>query len=159
MKSKKTLTSSMEDYLEAIALLKKSKGIARVRDIGRLLGVKTPSVTGALAVLADNGLIIHERYGYVELTAQGRIFARNIQARHDMLVRFLTKVLNIEYDTARKDACKMEHSISEETFDKLTKFIDFIEGSHRNDQSVWLKEFNCYLKDYSKRKTKIVKRK
>ncbi|MFC1675062.1 metal-dependent transcriptional regulator [Candidatus Omnitrophota bacterium] len=122
--SVRRLSSSMEDYLEAVALLKKDKGVARVRDISRLLQVKTPSVSGALSSLSKKGLLIHERYGYVNLTPRGERLADDIQRRHGMLIRFLTEVLGIDRATATKDACRMEHSISPQTFRKFTKFME-----------------------------------
>ena len=91
MKRRRKISSNMEDYLEAIALLGKQKGVARVRDISRLMGVATPSVTDALSILSKNGLIIHERYGYVDLTPEGEKLARDVQKRHNMLIKFLTE--------------------------------------------------------------------
>ncbi|MFH1655073.1 MAG: metal-dependent transcriptional regulator [Candidatus Omnitrophota bacterium] len=120
----KDLSSNMEDYLEAIALLKKDKGVARVKDISRLMHVKIPSATGALNVLSKNGLVVHERYSYVDLTSEGQTIAKKIQRRHDMLIKFLTEILNIDSKIAQEDACRMEHSISPQTFEKLARFIE-----------------------------------
>ncbi|WP_424244159.1 DtxR family Mn-dependent transcriptional regulator [Elusimicrobium posterum] len=117
------LTSNMEDYLEAISIASKQHGVARVKDIRDLMNVKTPSVTGALNVLAKMGLVVHERYGYVELTPKGTAAAEEIKKRHVMLTKFLVDVLGVSQETADIDACKMEHTISKETFDKLTKFL------------------------------------
>ena len=123
IKAQGRLSQSMEDYLEAIALIKKQKGVARVKDIGRLMHVKTPSVTGAVNILSKEGLVVHERYGYVDLTPSGERLAHNIQKKHDTLIKFLTKILKIDPEIAAGDACKIEHSISQQTFEKLTKFI------------------------------------
>ncbi|MCP4652029.1 MAG: metal-dependent transcriptional regulator [Candidatus Omnitrophica bacterium] len=122
MKEKK-ITSSMEDYLEVIALLSEQKGVVRVKDISRLMRVKTPSVSGALAILSSNGLVVHERYGYVELTLQGQKLAKSVKCRHDMLIKFLNEILGVDFETASEDACRMEHTISPQTFNKLTEFI------------------------------------
>lgn len=127
MNKSKDLTPSMEDYLEAVAFLKKEKRVARVRDISRRLRVKTPSVSGALAALVQRRLVVHERYGYVELTAQGGRIARRVQGRHDMLVKFLTGILNIDRNIAEDDACRMEHAISPQTVERLTKFLHTME--------------------------------
>ena len=124
MNKRKKLSSNMEDYLEAIAVLEKKKGVARVRDIGQFMGVSTPSVTEALNILSKKGLILHERYGYVDLTSEGEKLAQSIQKRHNMLIKFLSEILNIDSKTAAEDACKMEHSISPQTFEKLNKFIE-----------------------------------
>ena len=143
---KKKLTSTMEDYLEAIAALKKQNDIARVRDIGRILSVKSSSVNAALRTLSKKGLIQHEKYGYVNLTVAGEKIARNIQGRHDLLLKFLTEILNINDKEALEDACKMEHAISPKTFDRLTKFIRFVKTGLDGGRPQWLKSFRHYLK-------------
>jgi len=127
-RSYRRITSSMEDYLEAIAVLKKEKGVVRVKDISRRMHVRTPSVTGALENLSRRGLVIHERYGYVALTPDGAKLALAVKQRHDILVKFLSEILEIDPDIARQDACKIEHSISPETYEKLSGFIKSMEG-------------------------------
>jgi len=152
--AKNKLSSNMEDYLETIAILKKEKSVARVRDISRLMNVKTPSVTQALTTLSDIGLIVHERYGYVDLTKEGEKVAQNVKKRHDMLIKFLNKVLKVDKAIARRDACQMEHAISQQTFEKLTKFIEFVENSPRGDRPTWLQHFDHYFKTGSRIKCK-----
>jgi DtxR family Mn-dependent transcriptional regulator len=142
----KKLTSAMEDYLEVIAALKKQNDIARVRDISRMLSVRSSSVNAALKTLSKRGLVQHEKYGYVNLTVAGGKIARNVQGRHDLLLKFLTEVLNINDKEALKDACKMEHAISPKTFDRLTKFIRFVEAGLDGGMPQWLKSFRHYLK-------------
>jgi len=119
----RTLTASMEDYLEAISLADKQYGVARVKDIRDIMHVKTPSVTGALNCLVRRGYAVHERYGYVELTTSGRKAAEDIKKRHSVISRFLTETLGVSEAAADIDACKMEHAISKETFAKLIKFV------------------------------------
>ncbi len=155
MKKDKKLSSNMEDYLEAIALLKKEKGIARVRDISRLLNVEASSVNSALNNLSESGFVIHERYGYVELTSEGEKLAESIQKKHEILLKFLTEVLNIDPRIATEDACKMEHSISPQTFKKLTKFIEFIETCPDGDRPDWLKSFDHYFKTGKRLRCKV----
>jgi DtxR family Mn-dependent transcriptional regulator len=113
----------MEDYLEAIALLKKERGAAKVADIARRMNVKNPSVNAAVRSLARRELVVHERYGLVHLTARGRAIAERVVRRHEMLVRFLTEVLGVREDAAREDACKMEHVLGDQTFDRLRVFM------------------------------------
>jgi len=151
----KKLSSNMEDYLEAIALLKKDKGAARVKDISRLINVKKPSVTGALKTLSKMGLIVHERYGYVDLTSKGKGLAQGVQRRHDMLINFLSKILNIEPKIAAEDACKMEHVVSPQTFKRLTKFIEFVETSPDGKRPIWLRGFDYYFRTGKRRRCKI----
>ena len=149
------LSSSMEDYLEAIGFLKKEKGIARVRDVSHLLKVKTPSVAVALNKLSKRGLIVHERYGYIELTPEGEQLAQNILGRHNTLNRFLNEILDIDSKIAAEDACKMEHSISPQTFEKLTKFIEFVETCPEHGRPDWLKSFAHFFKTGKRPKCKI----
>jgi len=119
----KKLTESLENYLETIGMLVRKNKIARVKDISKELNVKNSSVNIALNVLADKGLIIHEKYGYVELTKEGQKIADDIQHKEDILLRFFTEILGVDKDIALKDACRMEHTISDETLAKLIFFI------------------------------------
>ena len=141
----------MEDYLEAIAVLRKKNGVARVRDISRMLDVKAPSVTSALVNLSEKGLVEHERYGYVELTREGRKAARDVLRRHNVLLGFLTEILSIDPKTALEDACKMEHSVSPKTLEKLEKFIEFVEHGSYQGKPEWLKGFDHYFKTGKRR--------
>ena len=124
---KKHITSSMEDYLEAIAGLKRKNSQVRVSDISKELSVKKSSVNAALGSLARKGYVSHERYGAIDLTDKGLKTAKAIQSRHDLLFRFLSEILKIDVKTAQKDACRMEHGISSQTIDKLLKFVDQVE--------------------------------
>lgn len=119
----KHLSSNMEDYLEAISLAADENGLTRVTDVRDLLGVKTPSVTGALRVLAAGGYVKHEPYQGVMLTAKGRRAAEDVFKRHTILSNFLTDVLGVSPKTANIDACKMEHTVSKETLEKLHDFL------------------------------------
>jgi len=152
---KKKLSSTMEDYLEAIATLKKQNDVARVRDIGNLLDVKSSSVNAALRTLSKKGLVRHEKYGYVNLTTAGEEIARNVQGKHDLLLKFLTEILSINNDEALQDACKMEHAISLKTFSRLTKFIRFVETGLDGGRPQWLKSFKHYLKTGKKLNCKM----
>ena len=155
MKKNQKLSSNMEDYLEAIALLREKNEVVRVRDISSLLNVKASSVTAALDNLSKNNLVIHERYGYVQLTSAGKRLAEDITKRHKILIEFLTKILGINHKTAAEDACKMEHSISSQTFEKLTKFIEFIEESPVSGRPEWLRGFDYYFKTGKRQKCQI----
>ncbi len=151
----KKISSSMEDYLEAIAFFKREKGAARVNDIGRFLRVKNSSVNAALATLSKKNLVVHERYGTAGLTPQGEKLANDIQRRHDTIFKFLSEILKIDQKTAQVDACKMEHAISPVTFDKLTKFIRFVEIGLNGETPQWLKSFKHYLETGKKLSCKM----
>ncbi len=139
-KKRKSLSPNMEDYLEAIALLKQEKGVARVKDIGSLLGVKKPSVSGALNELSKEGLVDYRRYKAIEFTPRGERLARGVKRRHDTLVKFLTQVLGIDSRISRQDACRMEHVISSQTMRRLAKFLDSIAVCPVCGEQSWLKD-------------------
>ncbi len=138
-------SSSLEDYLEAILVLSGSVGTAvRVTDLSDQLGVSKPSVSVAVKKLADAGLVSHERYGDIKLTASGRKRAKDVVGRHDLLFRFLAEILGVEEATAEQDACRLEHGLSSETVDCLTRFVEFLAGG-QPDGDVWRREFEAYL--------------
>lgn len=120
------LSESLENYLETIAFLKRENKVARVKDISKMMGVKNSSVNIALNVLSERGYVLHERYGYVDLTEKGQIIADDIQKKEDLLFSFLYDVLGVEREIALKDACKMEHTISDETLAKLIYFVGML---------------------------------
>ncbi len=124
----KGYSPSMEDYLEAIAMLCGGRRAARVSEISRRLRVKMPSVTSAVKKLSEQGLVVHERYGYVELTAEGDRVAEDVIRRHKALSRFFAEALDINQEVAEEDACKMEHVISPLSLERVIKFIEFIEA-------------------------------
>ena len=117
------LSKGLEDYAEAIYLVKKRKGAVRVKDIAESLNVKLPSVTGAVKKLAKLNMVDYEKYGLVELTKKGELAAKETHKKHELLFTFLTRILGINKKTAVRDACLLEHHISKETLEKLTKFV------------------------------------
>jgi DtxR family Mn-dependent transcriptional regulator len=116
------LTMSLEDYLEAVSFLA-DKGEVRVTDIASRLGVSKPSVLTALKTLEDQGFLEHKRYGTVLLTKKGAIQASEIRERHSFLTAFLRQIVGVDAETAEKDACKMEHHLSEETLKKMQALV------------------------------------
>lgn len=119
-------TASMEDYLEAILLLTRESGAARVTSISDFLGVTKPSVSYALKKLAKRRLVVHEGYGDVSLTSAGRKLAEKVLEKHQLLVVLLADILGVDEETAKRDACRMEHSLSDETKSKLEGLAEFI---------------------------------
>lgn len=116
------IQESAEDYLEAILILKQEKGIVRSIDVARYLGFTKPSVSRAMSLLRQNDYVIMEPDGALELTKAGLSIAEPIYERHCMLTQWLT-ALGVSPETAAKDACHMEHSISDETFVKMKEYI------------------------------------
>ncbi len=139
--SEKPLTPTMEDYLETIFNLGKKKRNIRVRDIAKKLGVKMSTVTNMLKTLSQKGLIEYEKYEYLELTGKGSDVGNNIDQRHQILRRFLTDILKIDFDQADEDACKMEHAVSPSTLERFVDLMKFIEDCPRRRAS-WLEYFN-----------------
>jgi len=121
----KTLTPTMEDYLEVISNLKKKKQVVKVKNIAQELKIKMPSVSEALKFLVKEGLARHERYGDIELTDKGNELAEGVKSRHRVLFKFLNEVLGINAETADEDACKMEHFISAVTLKRLIEFLEY----------------------------------
>lgn len=137
-------TASMEDYLETIALLSEGNKAVKVTEISNALGVTKPSVTSALTRLSESGLVTHERYGSVELTPEGERIARDVYWRHETLRHFLVDILNVDPEIAAEDACKMEHSLSPTSLERLAKFEEFVLNCPRGEPE-WLKGFNYYF--------------
>lgn len=135
---------SMEDYLEMIAMLREEGGVARVSQISQRLKVKMPSVTSALKKLSEKGLVEHERYGYVELTAEGDRVAEEVLRRHKALSRFFAEALDIDQETAEEDACRIEHVISPLSLERVIKFIEFIEACPLGEAN-FPKRYKYYL--------------
>ncbi len=134
---KHVLSSNMEDYLETILSLKRDKGVARVRDISKRMNVKASSVSAALKLLSDNGLIVHERYGYVDLTQAGKSRAELVQSNHDTIKKFLMRVLGVEKGIADEDACKIEHNVSPQTLVKISEYINYFEANHTKKNTIY----------------------
>jgi len=121
------LSSSLEDYLEAIAELADSGGKAHCNDIAQRLNVKKPSVTTALQTLMEKGLIDYRPYMPISLTRRGKAVADKIISRHNALRDFFVKILNIDSTQADEAACKMEHAIGEEISGRFIEFVKFME--------------------------------
>lgn len=122
------ISSNMEDYLETIHLLEKERRTVRIKDIAREMQITMPSVSSAVKNLENQGLVTHSRYDSVELTQKGTQIAEAIYKRHRVISHFLSQVLGLASDIAEKDACRIEHNISEETLKKLIQFIGEIES-------------------------------
>jgi Mn-dependent DtxR family transcriptional regulator len=112
------LQESGEMYLESILILSRTKGAVRSIDISQHLGYSKPSVSRAVGLLKSGGYILVDGDGYITLTDSGRAVAEKILSRHAVLTELLVR-LGVRRDTASADACKMEHVISDETFDAI----------------------------------------
>ena len=114
------IQKSAQDYLEAMLMLQQSRGYIRSIDVAEQLGVTKPSVSYATKRLRENGYITMDSDGLISLTQPGQQIAQSMYERHTLLTEFLVR-LGVDEATARQDACKMEHDISEETFEALCR--------------------------------------
>ena len=112
------LQESGEMYIEAIYVLSQNSSTVRAIDVGDYLGYSKPSVSRALGLLKDEGLVKKDNDGYLKLTAAGEILAKRIYERHTVLTT-LFKNLGVDEETAAEDACRIEHYISDKTFDAI----------------------------------------
>ena len=109
---------SAEDYLETILILKERLGQVRSIDIATEMNYTKPSISVAMKKLRENGYIQMDGDGYITLTDSGHEIASNIYDRHKVLTNFFVS-LGVDEKTAAEDACKIEHDLSEETFEKI----------------------------------------
>ncbi|MBN1514823.1 MAG: DtxR family transcriptional regulator [Phycisphaerae bacterium] len=137
------LSSSLEDYLEAILQIVRKKQAARAKDIADRLSVGRSSVTGALKALAERELVNYAPYDLVTLTDKGRTIAEEIVRKHEVLRDFFVKVLSIGEAESDAAACKMEHAISETVLERFIEFVEFVERCPRGGTK-WIKGFGYY---------------
>lgn len=119
------MSMSNEDYLEAIVMLGGTTEVAiRSVDVATKLGVSKASVNKAVTALKERGLVDQPYYGDITLTEAGYKYGSSVLDRHHLLFTFLSKTLGIPEDQADKEACLMEHAISDESFEKWRAFIE-----------------------------------
>ena len=116
------LQESGEMYLETIYVLLKEKSCVRAIDIAEYMGFSKPSVSRALSILKNGGLVVADKAGYLSLTEAGFAAAERTYARHKLISAFLMKI-GVSEEQASEDACKMEHVISDESFEALRKYL------------------------------------
>ena len=116
------IRESAEDYLESILVLSQKGGGVRSVDIAARLGVSKPSVSHAMKLLREDGYIAMDRYGTVTLLEKGAEIANRIYERHTVLTKML-EGMGVPSDIARADACKMEHDISPESFERIKQHL------------------------------------
>lgn len=116
------LQESGEMYIEAIHVLSLSSNTVRAIDVGEYLGYSKPSVSRALGVLKDEGLVKKDDNGYLKLTEAGLIIAKRIYERHTVLTKLLIDI-GVDEKIATEDACRVEHYISDETFNAIKAHV------------------------------------
>lgn len=127
------ISKSLEEYLKTMYVLKKQNGNIRVTDVAKKMNCTKPSVNKAIYNLKDNGLLNYESYGTIELTEEGENLAKKILEAYDIVYLFLKDVLNIEEKEAEKEAEKIKSVISDETINKLAKYVHNVLGLNNLD--------------------------
>ena len=117
------IQESGEMYLETILRLSQKSGHVRAIDVGEEMGYSKPSVSRAMSILKQGGYVVIDFDGSITLTGSGRELAEKIYARHTLVTNFLIS-LGVDEETASEDACKMEHSISDASFEAIKKWAE-----------------------------------
>lgn len=117
------IQESGENYLETILILQNKNGFVRSIDVANELDFTKASVSRAMSILKEAGLIIMEPGGNLVLTEAGRRKAESVYERHTLIARFLEITLGVEHEIAVQDSCRIEHIISEQSFDRMKQYI------------------------------------
>lgn len=118
-----SLQESGEMYLESIYMISKSKGAVRSIDIVEYMNYSKPSVSRAVKLLKNGEFILIDEHGYITLTQKGKDVAEKIVERHTLISSFLIS-LGVDKNTATEDACKIEHVISDESFNAIKEYAE-----------------------------------
>ncbi len=116
------LQESGEMYLETILILSRTKNYVRSIDVCEYMGYSKPSISRAVSLLRNDGYVDMDDRGYLTLTDKGRAVAEKIYDRHQVLTKALTR-MGIELRIAEEDACRIEHVISDESFEVIRRYI------------------------------------
>ena len=143
------ISSSLEEYLKTIYLLKKQGKEIKVTTIAKNMECTKPSVNKAIKNLKANELVDYETYGEITLTEKGEELAKKILEAYDITYVFLTEVLKVHKEEAKEEAIKMKSILSDETLNKLTKYVHNLFG---------LYSLNCNY-DINKEQCRSCKRK
>ena len=119
------MPGAFERYLEAIYEVgEMADGEVRVKDIAASLGVSKPSMSEMVDRLVENQLVTHDKYQHIKLTAKGRRIAKGLDRKHETIKHFFIDVLGVDAEVADKDACEIEHVISDVTLNKLVEYLE-----------------------------------
>ena len=117
------ISRAQEEYLKTMYLLKKQNGNIRVTDVALKMDCTKPSVNKALNILKENKLVNYETYGTIELTDEGENLAKKILEAYDIVYLFLKDVLNLEEEKAKLEAEKIKTNLSDDTINKLARYV------------------------------------
>ncbi len=116
------INESAENYLEAVLILKNQNGYARSIDVATYLGFSKPSVSVAMKAFREEGYIIVDGEGHLELTERGLAIAKRMYERHRIIAKALM-ALGVDEETAYEDSCKIEHDISDQSMNKIKEHL------------------------------------
>lgn len=116
-------SGNREDYLINILRLTEGEGVVRTSKLASYMGVSPASVTEMLNTLSESGYVHYEKYKGVYLTEEGIEYAKNIRRKHHIVERFLTDVLDLDHEVAHEEACRIEHSISDDSANKICRMM------------------------------------
>ncbi len=122
------ISKALEEYIKTMYILKKQNGNIRVTDIANKMNCSKPSVNKALNNLKEKKLVKYEIYGTIELTSEGEELAKKILETYDIIYVFLKDVLNLEEQKAKQEAEKIKLTITDETTNKLAKYVHQVLG-------------------------------
>lgn len=122
--SKNALSPSKEEYLKAIYVLSEKTQVIRSIDLATYLNVSKPSVSNAVTILQNKGLVVKPLHGGIHLTNEGLKLGQILTDRFQLIKQFLITCCNVNEQTASEDACKMEHLISDETTFALKRYFN-----------------------------------
>ena len=117
------IQESGEMYLESIHVLLQKKSAVRSVDVSEYMGYSKPSVSRAVGLLKNGGYILVDKDGYITLTEDGLAIANKIYQRHTLISNLLVQ-LGVDPEVAAEDACKIEHAISDESFEAIQKYVE-----------------------------------
>ncbi|MBR1654445.1 MAG: metal-dependent transcriptional regulator [Clostridia bacterium] len=143
------ISKSLEEYIKTMYVLKKQNGNVRVTDVADKMGCSKASVNKALNNLKDNELVKYETYGTIEITSKGEDLAQKIIESYDIIYVFLKDVLGMESEKAKTEAENMKSAMSDETINKLARYVHQVLG---------LRNLNCNYDVGQEKCRKCVKR-
>ena len=137
------ISKSLEEYLKTIYVLKKQGQDIKVTTIANKMNCTKPSVNKAIKNLKANGLVNYEAYGDIELTEQGENLAKKILEAYDIVYLFFKDVLNLEDEEAKQEAEKIKSVITDETINKLAKYVHNVLGLNNLDCNYDINKEKC----------------
>lgn len=137
------ISKALEEYLKTMYVLKKQKGNIRVTDIANKMNCSKASVNKALNNLKEEKFINYETYGTIDLTANGENLAKKILEAYDIVYIFLKDVLNLDEKQAEDEAEKLKSAITDETINKLAKYVHKVLGLNSLDCNYDINKEKC----------------